>query len=337
MRVDARSRAALPAVPLVDLGSGPSFPADGTPFWQAAHALLDDLERRVGRRRVAALDAVSRRWIARSRSPYGAELGTIAARLERPGAHLLNLSYEWASCTVAVRPDPSGGVRMLRAFDWPLEGIGRDMFALCRSGGAGRWLGLSWPLFVGEVTVLAPSRFAIALNLAPPKTWFVGGRRAFPPLEIALNLVERMATRRLPPAHLLRLVAERAENVREAVRMLAETPVARSVIFVVAGLDPAETRVIDRLPTRAEVRAADCAANHFAQPSWPGIPLDDSFERANALARATDVPFAWCRAPVWNERTRYVAEMNARETHLDVFSMEAGDGAVTRPTRIEVP
>jgi Acyl-coenzyme A:6-aminopenicillanic acid acyl-transferase len=327
--------ATLPAVPVVDLGAG-SWPAPGSPFWTSAEALLGDLEQRAGRRRVALLDAISRRWLASCRSPYLAELDALAARLARPGTYLLNLSYEWAACSVSVQPDAAGGARMLRTLDWELDGIGRHAWALLRTGPAGSWAGLSWPLFVGEVTVFAPGRFALAFNMAPPRTWAIGGRRAPRAVEFVLNVLERAVSRRLPAAHLVRLVAERAENAREAVRMLAETPIARSAIFVVAGLDPSETRVIDRLPEAAEVRRATCATNHFARRDWPGVPLEDSFERLGAIALPSDAPFAWCRPPVRNERTRYAAEMNPRERHLDAVTMEAG-GDVTRATRISVP
>lgn len=334
MLVDARN-ATLPAVPVADLQVG-SLPAREAPFWTAANALVEDLESRVGRRRIAALDAISRAWLTYSRSPYVGELDAIAQRLERPGAYLLNLSYEWAACSVGVHADATGGVQMIRAFDWAMDGIGRHTFAMLRSGPSGPWAGLSWPLFVGEVTVFAPERFAIALNLAPPRPWYVTGQRLWGPLEVGLNLLDRAATRRLPPAHLLRLVAERAQSAREATRLLAETPIARSAIFVVAGLDPSETCVVERLPTRAEVRHVSFAANHFARPDWPGIPLDDSFERAEAIAREPGAPFEWCRPPVCNERTRNVAEMNARKSYFDALAMEA-HGPVTRPTRVTVP
>ena len=46
-------------------------------------------------------DAVSRRWLERSHYPYLAEIDRIAARIARPGAYFLNLSYEWR-CTSSV-------------------------------------------------------------------------------------------------------------------------------------------------------------------------------------------------------------------------------------------
>jgi hypothetical protein len=45
-------------------------------------------------------DAVSRKWLERSASPYTAEVAAIADLAKAPGIFLVNASYEWA-CTAA--------------------------------------------------------------------------------------------------------------------------------------------------------------------------------------------------------------------------------------------
>src|SRR5262245_62920153 len=43
------------------------------------------------------LDAVTRRWLVRSRSPYVDQIAAIAAELKMPGVWLLNGPYQWES------------------------------------------------------------------------------------------------------------------------------------------------------------------------------------------------------------------------------------------------
>ena len=72
-----------------------------------------------------AMDGFARRWLRRSRSPYVADVETIAATLRFPGIWFLNSSYEWG-CTTAARDE--GGVPWLaRTLDWPFPGLGRHI------------------------------------------------------------------------------------------------------------------------------------------------------------------------------------------------------------------
>ena len=50
------------------------------------------------------LDAMARRWLKRSASPYVEEIGAIAATLGFPGIWFLNGSYQW-SCTALAREE----------------------------------------------------------------------------------------------------------------------------------------------------------------------------------------------------------------------------------------
>ena len=44
-----------------------------------------------------AMDALTRRWMQRSRSPYVADVAAIVAALGLPGVWFLNGSYEWGA------------------------------------------------------------------------------------------------------------------------------------------------------------------------------------------------------------------------------------------------
>ena len=51
-----------------------------------------------------AFDAITRRWLMRSHSPYVAEITAVAAALEFSGVWFLNGSYQWG-CTSLARDD----------------------------------------------------------------------------------------------------------------------------------------------------------------------------------------------------------------------------------------
>ena len=73
--------------------------------FERINAMLDEGSGRVPKLAMKIADAVSRRWLERSHSPYLAEIDRIAARIARPGAYFLNLSYEWG-CTSSVGDSP---------------------------------------------------------------------------------------------------------------------------------------------------------------------------------------------------------------------------------------
>jgi hypothetical protein len=72
---------------------------------------------------VPVLDRLSRRSLARSRSPYLAEIAQIAAALDISGIWLLNASYHWG-CT-ARASEHDGVPWLIRSLDWPFIGLGR--------------------------------------------------------------------------------------------------------------------------------------------------------------------------------------------------------------------
>src|SRR5438132_1277845 len=115
----------LPTIPVVDV-------REGGPVRHArdasarARALRDDclawLKPSV-RTLLPALDAIARRWLRQSRSPYVPEIEAIAAALAYPGIWFLNGSYQWG-CTAAAR-DEAGSPWLARTLDWPFPGLGR--------------------------------------------------------------------------------------------------------------------------------------------------------------------------------------------------------------------
>ena len=72
-----------------------------------------------------AMDALTRRWLQRSYSPYIAELEAIAATLHFPGIWFLNGTYQWGCSTVAREED--GVPWLARTLDWPFPGLGRHV------------------------------------------------------------------------------------------------------------------------------------------------------------------------------------------------------------------
>ena len=74
------------------------------------------------RRPAPALDAISRRWLAKQDSGYLPEIDAIARRLARPGAYFLSVNYEWG-CTCKVGPSPDQkSARLVRVLDWLTPG-----------------------------------------------------------------------------------------------------------------------------------------------------------------------------------------------------------------------
>src|SRR5262249_34860089 len=192
---------------------------------------------------VPAMDSLARRWLLRSRSPYVADIEAIAAALGFPGIWLLNGSYQWG-CTALARED--GGVPWLvRTLDWPFPGLGRHAEVARMRGPAGEFFSVTWPGYVGVLTAMAPRRFAASINQAP--LW---RRTAHPWLrfyDIAANAVNTWRRiRHIPPDQLLRQAFEECATFEEARRLLETTPIARPVIYTLAGSRAGERCVIER-------------------------------------------------------------------------------------------
>lgn len=294
-----------PSIPILDLAQDwPVTALDRLP--EHAHALLDGAQGRVPDTVLRVADSISRRWMVRAGSPALPELDRVADRLGRPGAHFLNVSYEWGCSTVAA-PGPGGGTpRLARVLDWPTPGLGRWAVALRLTGPAGPWVTVGWPGYAGVLQGVAPGRFAAALNQAPMPVP-VG----LYPVDWAINAVRVWRRPSLTPALLLRRVFETAETFAEACAMLSKIPLASGAIFTVAGTAPGETAVIERRPEAAATPSGPaCAANAWRTPGWRGRPRgEDNPARLAAIAAvAPDFadPRDWLSPPVLNDTTRLV-------------------------------
>ena len=294
----------LPTIPVADLdGAWPlaaleRFPAHAT-------ALLDGAQGWVPTPVVRLADRVARRWMVRADSPALGEIDAVAARLGRPGAHFLNTSYEWGCSTVAA-PGPEGTPMLARVLDWPTPGLGRWALALRMVSTAGPWTSIGWPGYAGVLQGVAPGRFAAALNQAP-----MAKPVGLYPLDWAANAVAVWRRPRLTPGLLLRRVFETAHDFAAACKMLAETPLSSGAIFVVAGVAPGETAVIERTPdAAARPEGTACAANAWRAPGWRGRPRGEDnpgrLAAIGALSPGFDEPATWLAPPVLNDLTRLV-------------------------------
>jgi hypothetical protein len=281
---------------------------------------------RAARLMLPVVDAMTRRWLKRSASPYVAEIAAIAAALDFSGIWFLNGCYQWG-CTAVAREEDGGTPWLVRTLDWPFPGLGRYVEIARMRGPAGAFDTVTWPGFVGALTACAPGRFAACINQAPLRR-----RTRHPwlrPCDIGLNALATGRIRFIPPDHLLREVLETCGSFGEARHRLETTPVARPVIYTLAGCRGGERCVIERTEQGFETRQQEtCAANDWLQsnPAWEArvssaAMLSRSYEEAAArnlsrqqqlaawngeFARGT---FAWVAPPVLNPFTRLAVEM----------------------------
>jgi hypothetical protein len=318
----------LPSIPLVDVREGGSLRhardsrAQARGLRDACLAWFPAAARPL----LPLFDALARRWLVRSQSPYVEEVRAIAALLGFPGIWFLNGSYQW-SCTALAREE-GGAPWLARTLDWPFPGLGRFVELARMQGAAGEFVSVTWPGYVGVLTACAPGRFAAAINQAPMR------RRTHGRLLRVYDLVANAAatllySRAIPPDQLLRQVFETAGGYDEARRMLETTPVARPVIYTLAGCRSGERCVIERTENDFNTRFDDCgAANDWLDsvPQWEGRigaskVLSSTFEEAAEASRARREglagwqgsfarnSFDWVVPPVLNPYTRIAVEM----------------------------
>ena len=288
-----------------------------------ALALVEATQRQFSSGALALLDRPSKRWLARTGNPFRDEIDRIAGIVDRPGVHALNLSFEWA-CSSATAPDPEGGQKLWRTLDWPLHGVGQHVVVARHRSAAGPWLNVTWPGFAGAFTVLAPGRFAAAINLPPLRQ-----RTGILPLDWLLMRRDVGRSRALPPSHLLRQVAEQAPDYAAARDLLTRSGICTPAIFTLCGLQSGEGCVIERLEDRAILHEGPSAVtNHWLTPSLgPGDRGIASAQRLKdmraLLAGGSPGPaFDWVRPPVLNRFTRLAVEANAATGRLAVQGYE---------------
>lgn len=309
----------------------------------AARALRDECVGwfpRAAQHAIPALDRVTRRWLMRSRSPYVAEIAAIAKALDFPGIWFLNGAYEWGCTSLACGEDAPW---LARTLDWPFPGLGRHVEVAHMVGAAGEFYSVTWPGFVGALTAMAPGRFAAAVNQAP--LWRRTRRPALRLYDIAANALATWRVPHIPPDQLLRQVCENCATFDDARRLLETTPIARPVIYTLAGCAAGERCVIERTEEGCTTRFTDTsAANDWLDSMEPwearvggdllfscsyGEAGGNSRTRREALAawdKGFTPSFAWVTPPVLNKFTRIAAEMCPAQGLLRVIGYEMAAG-----------
>ena len=320
--------AQLPSIPVVDIRDG-GPPRHARQSAADARALRDACLRffpRAALPLIPALDWAAHRWLAHSRSPYVPEIAQIASDLNFSGVWMLNASYQWGCTARAFVQD--GVPWIIRTLDWPFSGLGRYVAVAHMRGEGGDFYTATWPGYVGALTAMAPGRFAACINQAPMwrRTW----HRWLRPYDLAANAIKIWAqVDDMPPDQLLRQAFEQCADYAAARRMLETTPVARPVIYTLAGVTASERCVIERTENGLLTREDNtCAANDWVppRPRWEGrigtrrfltSTFDDaaSYSRArrDALAAWTGEVstdrFDWIKEPVLNPYTRLAVAM----------------------------
>jgi hypothetical protein len=318
----------LPAIPVIDVRDGgpPRHAQDSAVKARALRDACLGFFPRAALPLVPALDWASRTWLSRSRSPYVAEIAQIAGRLDFSGVWLLNASYQWACTSLAC--EQNGVPWLVRTLDWPFNGLGRYTEVAHMRGDCGDFFSVTWPGYVGALTAMAPSRFAACVNQAPLRRRTV--HRWLRAYDLAANaLAIWRADGLMPPDQLLRRTFELCVDYAAARRMLESTPVARPVIYVLAGCAAKERCVIERTETGFVTREDNTsAANDWvpSRPHWEGRIgtrrfLSSSFADAASYSRARRESLAgfagalaaphfdWVREPVLNPYTRLAVAM----------------------------
>jgi hypothetical protein len=344
------SQAELVCIPVVDVREGGAV-RHALDARARARALRDDCVTwlpRAARMLLPAMDALTRRWLQRSHSPYVVDLEAIAVALGFPGIWFLNGTYQWG-CTAVAR-DEDGVPWLARTLDWPFPGLGRHIEIARMRGPAGEFVNLTWPGYAGALTALAPGRFAAAINQAP--LWRRTRKPWLRPYDLAANALRTWPIRFRPPDHLLREVFETCRDFGEARRQLETVPVARPVIFTLIGCARGERCVIERTEQGFASRTEDTStANDWLRSTTPWearvcatLLLKSSPEEATAHSRArrealsswpqpfARSDFAWVAPPVLNPFTRIAVEMCAASGTLRAVGYEPQPGS-TLPQR----
>jgi hypothetical protein len=319
-------RLPLAKIPVVDIGEGGAV-GHALARREQARALRDDCfgwMPRGMRTLMPVIDSVTRRWLARSRSPYVTEIESIAGAFGYSGIWFLNGCYQWG-CTAMAR-EQDGAPWLARTLDWPFPGLGRRLEIAHMRGIAGEFHNIGWPGYVGVLTASAAGRFAAAINQAP--MWRRTRRPWLRPYDLARNAMRTWRIRFIPPDHLLREVFETCRSFDEARHRIETTPIARPAIYSLVGCEPGERCVIERteegFTTRTEHTAA---ANDWMQsaPPWEArVRADLMFTRsyqecaANSRIRREQAAawtgrlhgrFDWVQHPVLNPYTRVAVEL----------------------------
>lgn len=275
-------------------------------------------------------DRMARRWLERNQNPYLHEIESFADIVESKGLVALNLSYEFGCTSGAWRTDDT--VSMLRVLDWPVSRLGKLAMVVLQSSKAGDYYNITWPGTSGVFTGMAPGRFSAAINQAPSRRHNCGMAGDW-----LINCLHMRSGGGLPPAHLLRQVFEKAASYAEAKTMLMDTPLAVPAIFTLAGMEPGEGCVIERLEHTVKTielsagQMVSCA-NHFqTELGQSGLgfrprEIDSAgrFKHSCAIGGhdLASEDFRFLQAPIINANTRLSVISNAATGRLMVQGYE---------------
>jgi hypothetical protein len=313
------------AIPLVDVGDGgPLGTAKAEP--ERLARILRIATKHYGAPVLSIADQLADYWMGRNNNPYHDEIFNVAEYVGRPGAYLLNNSFEW-SCTAAIGPDiHRTGNRMLRTLDWPMDGLGANVIVARVPGEEGPYDAVTWPGFSGVLTAMAPGRFSAAINQPPMRSW----TRAYP-VDWIVNRVQMWRNISLPPVHLLRQVFDHCKNFEEALEVLSSEPIAMPAFFTLSGIGPRENALIERTPFEATVQIGPNAiTNHWKNMTISsykrGVLSPERLTQMDGLRYDTPNTFGWVTAPILNPTTRLSVIANAAEGHLKVLGWELEPG-----------
>ncbi|MDX1975097.1 MAG: hypothetical protein SFT92_05415 [Rickettsiales bacterium] len=271
-------------------------------------------------------DRLSYAWLRKTNNPYLHEIETMADILETKGAYSIGLSYEWG-CTSGVYRQ-TDTVPLLRVLDWPFPDLGKHVMVVRLKTKAGDYYNVTWPGISGVFTAMAPGRFSAAINMAPMRKH----RRGL----IGDWLTNRRIANHemgLPASHLLRQVFEQANDYEHAKEMLLKTPIATPAIFILAGTEPGQGCVIERLENAAEFKELSAethlsATNHFVSKfagfgeGWRPRMVDsqERYQQSDTIAghELEALDFSWLRAPMLNRFTRLCVVADAATSRLMV-------------------
>lgn len=178
------------------------------------------------------------------RSDYWDEMQGIASKADVSLEEVVcgNLYYDalksvLVGCTAFAVDTPSGPLHA-RNLDWGSENDSLRRYTIqTKFVGApqGEFTAIGWPGLVGTFSGIAPKRFAITLNAVISDE----------PLRVAT-----------PVVFALRQVLEESANFESALETLRTIPLASDSLLLLTGVRAGEMAVVERTPTRAEVRMA---------------------------------------------------------------------------------
>jgi hypothetical protein len=207
----------------------------------------------------------------------------------------------------------------------------------------GPFISATWPGYAGVLTIVAPGRFAAAINQAPRLP-----ASGIGPLDDVLNRLRMLRLEgALPAPHLLRRVCETAPDYAAALAMLADERItlAMPALFILSGIARGEGAVVEALGNERRVHRAAIAnnftvgvANDWLNREWRGSPRRHAAEwekrvtprennriRRDAVCALQQGDFAGARAlaaPVLNGHTVLVAAMNAASGAMTVEALD---------------